>query len=191
MKMLISAKQLLPTVSLVLLGWMLTVVGCTDPIEPGFFDANENAQGLRPVYYSGELREIRMLPARPFDRLGKIYYKNGYLYINELGQGVHVIDNRDPANPLPLRFIQIPGNKDMAIKGTYMYADNFTDLVTLDISQPDTVWVTDRKVDFYPASAIDSRPPVDYRGFFECYDPKKGFALLWEEAQLENPQCYQ
>jgi hypothetical protein len=47
-----------------------------------------------------------------------------------------VIDNRNPASPQNVAFISIPGNLDLALKGNILYADLYTDLVTLDISNP-------------------------------------------------------
>lgn len=67
---------------------------------------------------------------------GKIYYIGGYMYINETGQGIHVIDNRNPSNPTKVSFINIPGNYDLAAKGNVLYADSYVDLLTFDISNP-------------------------------------------------------
>ncbi|HLF63264.1 MAG TPA: hypothetical protein VI603_05915 [Saprospiraceae bacterium] len=65
---------------------------------------------------------------------GNIYYYNGYLLINERLKGVHVIDNHDPANPVNVAFIEIPGNRDIAIRNNILYADMFIDLVAIDIT---------------------------------------------------------
>ncbi|MBO0932369.1 LVIVD repeat-containing protein [Fibrella aquatilis] len=72
--------------------------------------------------------------ARGMVNPGKIYTKDGYLFINELKQGIHVIDNRNPSAPKPLAFISIPGNGDVAIRNNFLYADSYMDLVTFDIS---------------------------------------------------------
>ncbi|MBO0950559.1 LVIVD repeat-containing protein [Fibrella forsythiae] len=77
---------------------------------------------------------LNVANARGLVNPGKIYTKDGYLFINELKMGIHVIDNRDPANPKPVAFINIPGNGDMAVRGNFLYADSYMDLVTLDIS---------------------------------------------------------
>jgi len=47
-------------------------------------------------------------------------------------------------------FIQIPGNKDVVIKGNLMYADNYTDLLTIDISDMDNVKEINRVEGVYP-----------------------------------------
>lgn len=77
---------------------------------------------------------VSVAKARGLVNPGKIYTKDGYLFINELKQGIHVIDNRNPADPKPLAFITIPGNGDIAIRDNFLYADSYMDLVTFDIS---------------------------------------------------------
>jgi hypothetical protein len=47
-----------------------------------------------------------------------------------------VIDNSNPSNPVFVSFIKIPGNGDMSIRNNVLYADSYTDLVALDISDP-------------------------------------------------------
>ena len=67
---------------------------------------------------------------------GKIFYYNGYLFINELNSGIHIFDNTDPSNPKNIGFLNIPGNLDMAVHGHYLYVDSYLDLVTIDIANP-------------------------------------------------------
>lgn len=79
---------------------------------------------------------IETLSPQPLENPGKIYFYGKYVLINELRKGIHVIDNTDPANPLPVSFISIPGNVDMAVSNDLLYADNYTDLLTIDLSDP-------------------------------------------------------
>ena len=65
---------------------------------------------------------------------GKMYAFDTYLFINELHEGIHVIDNSNPASPQNIAFWKIPGNVDMAIRGNHLYADQYVDLLTIDIS---------------------------------------------------------
>ena len=66
--------------------------------------------------------------------ISRIYFKDGILYINESGKGIHIIDNKNPSSPMPLSFLNIPGNYDLAIRGNTLYADSYVDLVAFDIS---------------------------------------------------------
>lgn len=89
-----------------------------------------------PVYStSAEVKSaVQYLPPRTLSNLGKIYFKDNYLFVNEMGEGIHVIDNRNPSMPAPAGFLKIPGNYDLAILGNYLYADSFIDLVVFDVT---------------------------------------------------------
>ncbi|HEY0432781.1 MAG TPA: hypothetical protein VGC95_02840 [Chitinophagaceae bacterium] len=93
---------------------------------------------LTPVYKSKAevYGNLRSGPSKAIQNPGKIYLYNNYIFLNELDKGVHIIDNSDPSNPVQKAFIEIPGNIDIAIKGSALYADLYTDLVTFDISDP-------------------------------------------------------
>ena len=91
-----------------------------------------------PVYKTLEeiRQDITVEPARDLEKPGKIYFYNNYVFINESRAGIHVIDNTDPKNPEQVAFIGIPGNVDMAVQGNILYADNYIDLLAIDISNP-------------------------------------------------------
>lgn len=72
--------------------------------------------------------------AREIESPGRIYFKDNFIFINEAGKGIHVIDNTVPSDPKPVRFIVIPGNYDLAIRGNILFADSYVDLVAFDIS---------------------------------------------------------
>jgi hypothetical protein len=67
---------------------------------------------------------------------GKLFLLGNYIFLNEIDKGVHIIDNSNPASPVVKAFINIPGNLDIAVKGNTLYADLYTDLVVVDISNP-------------------------------------------------------
>jgi hypothetical protein len=89
-----------------------------------------------PVYStSAEVKaSVAILEPIPLSDIGRIYFKDGILFINESGKGIHIIDNKNPAIPKPLKFLHIPGNYDLAIRGNTLYADSYIDLVAFDIS---------------------------------------------------------
>jgi len=145
-------------------------------------------EGLRPVYIMPEAADsVMSLPPQPITQLGKIYYKDNLIYVGERGQGVHIIDNTNPEDPIRMGFIQIPGNKDIVIKDNLMYADNYADLLTIDISDLDNVQEINRVEGVYPLHPQSY--PDFYTGYFECIDPEKGFVMRWESVTLTNPAC--
>ncbi len=96
-----------------------------------------------PVYRTkAEVRaNIKNNTAKEIERPGKIYIRGNYIFLNEVDKGVHIIDNSNPSAPRQVSFVDIPGNLDMAVKGNILYADFYTDLVAIDISNPQSVTV--------------------------------------------------
>jgi hypothetical protein len=101
---------------------------------------------FEPVYStSAEIKAaVELQPPHTLTDLGKIYFKDGYLFINEIGKGIHIIDNRNPASPQQLSFLNIPGNYDLAAYGDILYADSYTDLVAFSISDISNIKEVDR-----------------------------------------------
>lgn len=91
-----------------------------------------------PVYKTAAEVRANIKSNAPQDVVnpGKIVLLGKYIFLNETDKGIHVIDNSNPASPRNEAFIDIPGNIDLALKGNTLYADLYTDLVTLDISDP-------------------------------------------------------
>lgn len=91
-----------------------------------------------PVYKSkAEVwQSIKSTSPQPLQKTGKLFLYGSYLFVNELNKGVHVIDNRNPKSPVNVSFIAIPGNIDIAVKDNTLYADLFTDLICIDITDP-------------------------------------------------------
>ncbi len=65
---------------------------------------------------------------------GKIYAYKNYIFVNDVGRGIHVLDNSNPAAPQKEVFIKLEGNHDVSIKNDRLYADSYGDLVIMDIS---------------------------------------------------------
>jgi len=98
----------------------------------------EEYTAFEPVYK--RIDEMRMpatyVAAKNLASPGKIFYYKGYLLVNEMNEGVHVIDNSNPESPVNLGFIEIPGNLDMAVHNDILYADSYLDLVAIDLTNP-------------------------------------------------------
>jgi hypothetical protein len=95
-------------------------------------------------------QSIKVTAPRALQEPGKIYVRGRHLFINEINKGIHIIDNANPAAPRPVSFIEIPGNIDLAVKGNILYADNYIDLVALDISNPQDVKLVNRVENLFP-----------------------------------------
>ena len=93
--------------------------------------------------------------ARELVNPGKIYVKGNFLFINERKQGLHIIDNTNPAAPRNVAFLAIPGNGDLAVRGNILYADSYMDLVALNISNPLNVKEVGRVGDVFQSGQFD------------------------------------
>lgn len=92
----------------------------------------------KPVYAKMEEYRNAVQPeaARTLGNTGALYIYQNYIFINEVREGIHIVDNTDPSNPTPIAFLNIPGNSNLAVRNNLLYADNYVDLVVLDISDP-------------------------------------------------------
>ncbi|MDP4265226.1 MAG: hypothetical protein Q8941_22050 [Bacteroidota bacterium] len=96
-----------------------------------------------PIYRTKDEVRANIKSNAPVDlkNTGKFYVYGNYIFLNEVDKGIHVIDNTDPSHPRNIAFITIPGNIDLAVKGNILYADLYTDLVAMDISNPSNITV--------------------------------------------------
>ncbi len=97
-----------------------------------------------PVYKTkAEVRaNIKNNSPKEISHPGKIFIIGKYIFLNEVDKGIHVIDNTNPSSPKNIAFIDIPGNIDLAVSGNILYADFYTDMVALDISDPVNITIT-------------------------------------------------
>jgi hypothetical protein len=98
---------------------------------------------------------VRSEAPRELKNPGKIYAKGSYLFINELKEGLHIIDNSNPAAPRMVSFLAIPGNGDLAVRGNTLYADSYMDLVALNIADPLSVKEVSRVNDVFQNGQFD------------------------------------
>lgn len=97
--------------------------------------------------------EISVTAARQTNSDGKIYVTENNLFYIAQEEGVHVFNNSNPASPSNVLFINIAGVHDIAVKGNYLYADNYMDLLVFDISNLNNITLVqtvENAIEFYP-----------------------------------------
>lgn len=162
-----------------LLGLSVLLEGCTDKCE-----ATNEYTYFEPVYTTiKEIREsVSILSPQPIHAVGKIYFKDGIMFVNEPGEGIHIINNHDPANPIPVRFLKIPGNSDLAIKGNTLYADSYVDLIAFDVSNILSIQEVNRLEGIFK----------NYRGLNYAIDSKCCVITDWKEKKkiyIQESDC--
>lgn len=105
---------------------------------------------------------------------GKIYIKDSLLFVSEKRKGFHVFDNSNPANPIKIKFLKVPGSTDLAVRNSVLYINQATDLITarFDFNQNE-LSVTKRVENtfpilyspdgWYPFDASENSIVVDWR----------------------------
>lgn len=144
--------------------------------------------GYAPIYGNpSEMHKIESQGVQPIVNGGKIYAFQNYTFQVEAGKGVHIIQNNSLTDANKIDFINIPGCTNIAVKNNILYADNYTDLIGIDINNIHSVAVISRIENTFQAVSQQVPP---YEGvFFECVDANKGAVIGWTEKLLINPKC--
>ena len=130
-----------------------------------------------PVYATVKnITDISINAPAATSRPGKIYAYGSYLFQNDLGTGIHVVDNSNPSAPKKIAFLQIPLCTEIAIKNSYLYTNNGPDLVVLNLATPANASFVKRIKDAFPV--VQSNYPPN-SGAFVCPDPSKGIVIDW------------
>lgn len=120
---------------------------------------------------------------------GKLYFKDNHIFVSEINKGIHVINNSNPRRPQKVGFISLPGNKDLAAKGDFLYADNYMDLVILDISDKENIEEINRLENvfdqYYYYNAETDEVLIDYTIEEREYDLDCDEEMIMMETALD------
>lgn len=184
-------KSLLPAIAL-LIAFGMTASGCLRDKCTSM----QTFVRFDPVYKTmAEMRADMAVEApHALQNTGKIYAYGSYLFINEQKEGIHIINNSNPEAPQNIAFWRIKGNVDMAVRNNILYADQYTDLLSIDISNIDNPTQVCRENNVFGLLGYDV-----YRGFLvdyvrseetmelDCNDNRSGQMWFFEgDAVLAN-----
>ncbi|RYY32155.1 MAG: hypothetical protein EOP46_19625 [Sphingobacteriaceae bacterium] len=112
----------------------------------------------RPMYETKAAvkANVKSNAPRAIESPGKIYVKGNIVFLNDINNGIHVIDYSNPSAPVNKAFVNIPGCKDIAVKGNYLYADCYTDLLTIDIADVNNVVLKNYINGVFPNRYLDA-----------------------------------
>jgi hypothetical protein len=156
---------------------MMSMVSCKDSsVEFRKYTANV------PQYMSYEemRKPVKSKAGFAIGTAGKIYIKDNYLFVNEKFKGIHVFDNSNPSSPVNLAFLDIPGNVDLAVRGNYLYADNYVDLIVLDISNLNSPVEVARIKDIFPYTIPETTEMYPISNI----DQQQGVIVSWQVKQV-------
>ncbi|HEA28958.1 MAG TPA: hypothetical protein ENH91_03015 [Leeuwenhoekiella sp.] len=133
--------------------------------------------------------QLEVEDPKPIENSGKFYAYGDYIFINDLGAGVHIIDNTNPSAPVKKGFLEVPGSKDMEAKDNILYVDSYSDLVLFDLSNMNDIKYLKSYEDIlgngnyeWPLFSQDV-DQVDY----DAYDPGSQIVVGWEYSRELRP----
>ncbi len=118
---------------------------------------------------------------------GKIYASGSFIFQNDINSGIHIIDVSDRSHPQKTAFLNVPLCKELAVKGKYLYTNNYTDMLVFDISDPAKPVLAARVKNTFKST--DQKYPPYNNVYFECPDESKGVVVGWVLKQIESPKC--
>jgi hypothetical protein len=155
-----------------------------------------STEGYIPVYSQdvSTLKTIKAEPPRTTVNGGKIYTVGNLLFQVEQDSGIHIINYATPSSPQKLGFIKSFLCKEITVKNGFIYTNNLSDLVVIDINNPADVKEVVRTPNVFPDLASQYPPKNSTnqfdRVYFECPDPKKGTVIAWKKQTINNPKCW-
>lgn len=179
---------------------VFTLTSCSDFT---FFGSRHPSHGVEKVYgwkpifaQDTSYKNVTYVnKAMAVNNPGNIYIYKNYILQSELGKGIHIIDKQTPGNSKRIGFIKIAGNTDLSIKNDILYANNYWDLVMVDISNLQSpVFISRQKNVFNHSGAsnfiYDWQKP-DSTGYYECnYSYNRDSIIIgWRRDSVYN-YCY-
>jgi hypothetical protein len=154
----------------------ILLFACKEP----YVDSSKIWSGYVPIYATeAELADIRYINTPlPTENAGKIYICGNYIFQNEVEKGFHIIDNQNTSNPVKIGFLKVPKSTEIAIKANYLYTNNYTNLVIINISNPTNPVLANKIANSFPATMQDK--PTNTGASFLCPDNTKGIIIRWE-----------
>ncbi|MBN1107756.1 MAG: hypothetical protein JXR66_03800 [Bacteroidales bacterium] len=153
--------------------------GCDEPVYKIY-------TGNAPVYMSySELRSsVAVDNSVMLENPGKVYFTDDYIFIIEELKGIHIYENSNPSEPVKKTFVKIPGVDDVAVSGTRLYANSYTDLVILDIQDVENTVLLGRRESLfaYTLPSVDNNLPRAY------FDKTKGIVTGWEVKTIKEKE---
>ena len=194
-------KRIAPLLYIVMIAFSFIFSGCelkngTEMADVAYF---------KPIFATVEelTMDISIDPPMDYAQSGKVITYGDYVFVNSPNKGIHIVDNTDPANPINKSFISLAGNIDMAIVDDHLYADMFSALVVLDISNIDEpILLEDYTVEdvfyfdqYWNYPSWEELEAYEYdRVGYENIDMSQGIVLDWEveikEEEVENYDMY-
>ncbi|NVK34749.1 MAG: hypothetical protein HWE23_09735 [Rhodobacteraceae bacterium] len=165
----------------------MTLMGCYEP--PVDFPEGE-VEGYEPIYSSEFDETVSVGESIEIVNPGQIYVKGELLLINEIGEGIHIIDNTDQTNPINRGFIRIQGSENMSSKDGVLYVNQYSSVLAIDVNDIQNIRVISKHSTLLRDDESEGNVPPATGYYFICPDPSKGEVIGWRLTTIKGPKCY-
>lgn len=159
-------------------------------------------QGFSPVTTSSEeWRASTFICGVPQEvcEATSFYVYGDYLFMMEGSRGLHILDNSDPTNPVPITFMEAPGGQGLAVRNGILYMNQYVDLVAFDLTNPEQPELVGRTEDVFEPYSVFAQVlpdgefvvdwiPTNEQRVVDCNDPNfndrfwnGGGGIFWAE----------
>lgn len=142
----------------------------------------------KPITISlAEIRSsVAVQEARPTEEAGKMYQYEDLVIVNENNKGVHIIKGLADERLQKIKFLKIPGNKDVSVRDGFLYADSYFDLVVFDISDIDNITHVNTLENVFPNYFYGHAEGADWYDF-ESVDFENEIIIGWNLVVESHP----
>lgn len=81
-------------------------------------------------------KEISKTDARELCNPSGFYVYGDYLLVIEYNDGLHIMDNSNPAAPQAIAYLPVGGAVGLSVRNNILYINNYFDLLTFDLQDP-------------------------------------------------------
>lgn len=160
---------------------LLSISSCKDKVYSKFM-ANV------PIYMDYETfrGSVKYEAPRTIQNHGNIYKKDNYLLIIEQNEGIHFINNANPASPQNVGFLKVLGCTGMSMKDNFLYVNSYIDLVVLDVSS----WSNPKEVSRIKDIFNYSFPAYNTQYQIAHIDQSQGIIIGWNIEKVKEEAIY-
>ncbi len=183
--------NLLLTISAAVLLSSCWNLGARNGIDP---PPQQKVWGFKPVYSQDtSLLKVVTIAPQPVKEAGKIFVMGSYIFQNEIGKGIHVLDKTNPSAVVNKGFLQIRGNTEVTLKGKFLYANSFSDLLVIDLSDWQAPVEVKKIKNAFQVGGYEPTslylPPPRHGSYYECLNYSTGIHTGWVQDSI-YASCY-
>jgi len=136
-------------------------------------EENRLVQGFTPITVTPDVWRASSFfcgTPQPVCEGTSFYVYEQYLFMMEGTEGLHIFDNSDSNNPVPVTFMEAPGGQGLSVRNDILYMNQYTDLVAFDLSDPTRPELVGRTKDVFEPYSV----------FAQVLPGNDGFVVDWE-----------